>query len=53
MPPRLLGPASMEVLDLDIDGDLSSLLTAKAANLAKLAPQLTNQRLASSALSAW
>jgi len=30
----------MEVLDLEIDGDLGSLLTAKGDGLAKLAAQL-------------
>src|SRR2546426_9056264 len=40
LPPGLLRPASIEPLDLDIDGDLSALWTAKAADLAQLAPQL-------------
>src|SRR5947209_1782371 len=40
IPPRLLGPASIEALDLHINSDLSALLTPKAANLPKLASQL-------------
>src|SRR2546421_12485068 len=40
LPPSLLRPTSIEPLDLDIDGHLSSLWTAKAADLAKLTPQL-------------
>jgi hypothetical protein len=39
-PPGLLGPTSIESLDLQIDGDLGSLETPKAAGLTKLAPQL-------------
>src|SRR5581483_10497796 len=39
-PPGLLRPASIEPLDLQQDGHLSPLWTAKAAHLAKLAPQL-------------
>src|SRR5712691_11189482 len=40
LPPSLLRPTSIEPLDLYIDGHLSSLWTAKAADLAKLTPQL-------------
>ena len=40
LPPGLLRPASIEPLDLQKDGDLSPRWTAKAADLAKLAPQL-------------
>ena len=39
-PPRLIYPMGMEPLDLEIDGDLSPLATAKADGLAKLASQL-------------
>ncbi len=39
-PPGLLGPTSIESLDLQIDGDLGSLEATKAAGLTKLAPQL-------------
>src|SRR5881296_804172 len=41
LPPGLLRPASIEPLDLDRDGYLSALWTAKAADLAQLALQLT------------
>ena len=37
-PPRLIRPMGMEPLDLEIDGDLSPLATAKGDGLAKLAP---------------
>lgn len=40
LPPRLLRPASIEPLDLDIDNHLSPSRTAKATRLAKLASQL-------------
>ena len=39
-PPRLIRPMGVEPLDLQIDGDLSPLATAKGDGLAKLAPQL-------------
>jgi hypothetical protein len=39
-PPRVLRPVGMEPLDLEVDGDLSALLTAKGDGLAKLAPSL-------------
>jgi len=39
VPPGLLGPASVEALDLEIHGDLRSLKTAETAGLAELAPQ--------------
>src|SRR5436309_560485 len=41
LPPRLLRPVSIKTFDLDIDGHLSPSRTAKATDLAKLAPQLT------------
>src|SRR5947209_1773736 len=40
LPPGLFDPASIEPFDLEIDRHLSPLGTAKAADLAKLAPQL-------------
>src|SRR6266446_5518170 len=40
LPPRFLRPTSIEPTDLYIDRHISSLWTAKAAGLAKLAPQL-------------
>src|SRR5438876_4012416 len=40
IPPRLIRPAGVESLDLEIDGYLGSLVTAKGHGLAKLAPQL-------------
>jgi len=40
-PPRLICPVGMEALDLERDGDLGSLATAKGDGLAKLAPQLS------------
>jgi hypothetical protein len=40
LPPRLPGPASIEPLDLYINGHQSPFETAKAANLTELAPQL-------------
>ena len=39
-PPRVLRPVGMEPLDLEIDGYLGPLTTAKGHGLAKLAPQL-------------
>ena len=38
LPPSLLRPASIESLDLEIDGHLSPFETAKATDLTKLAP---------------
>src|SRR5437667_10128981 len=40
LPPRLIRPVGVESLDLEIDGYLGSLVTAKGHGLAKLAPQL-------------
>jgi hypothetical protein len=40
VPPSLLRPLGMKTLDLEVDGDLSALLTAKGDGLAKLAPSL-------------
>ena|GEM_PF-6377489 len=40
LPPRLLPPVGMKPLDLEIDGHLRPLATAKGDGLTKLAPQL-------------
>jgi hypothetical protein len=45
LPPSLLRPASIESLDLQINRHLSPLWTTKAADLAKLAPQLAMSAL--------
>ncbi len=44
-PPGVLRPASIEPLDLQKDGNLCPCGTAKAADLAKLAPQFTIRAL--------